>query len=121
MKLNEVEIFKKIILFALEQSLLYIETKKEEYEKNEEIKEKSEHVYKENLTVLEEEILYLERTIDLVKEFNIQDAKTVEEFKEKLLSKIKEYYIHHGVPMICYAVVSEKVEASIKFLKEIFK
>lgn len=121
MKINEVELLKKVILFAIENSLLYIEIKKEEYEKDEEIKNKSEHVYKENLTVMEEEILYLNRTIDLIKNFSIEDIETKEELKEKLLKDIKEYYKRHGVPMICYSVLLEKVEASFNFIKEIFK
>lgn len=121
MELNEVEIFKKTIIFILENSLAYLENKKDKYEKDTQIKEKSEHVYKENLTVMEEEIFYLKRTIELIKNFSIEGFNSIEEFKEKLLKDIKEYYHYHGIPMICYAFLSDKVEASVNFVKEIFK
>ncbi len=121
MKINKVEIFKKIIIFILENSLTYLEYKKEEYEKDVNIKEKSEHVYKENLTVMEEEILYLKRTIELIIKFNIEGFDNPEVFKEALLKEINEYYKYHGIPMICYKFLSDKIEASLNFLKEIFK
>ena len=121
MKINQIEVFKKIIIFSLEQSLAYLEDKKEEYEKDPQIKEKSEHVYKENLTVMEEEILYLKRTIEMIMKFEIKEFNTPEDFQEQLLKDIKDYYKYHGIPMICYTFLSDKVEASINFLKDIFK
>lgn len=121
MPYNRIDMFKRTIIFGVEQLNIYLETKKEDFEKNSNYKNSNESVYRENLVVYEEEVLYISRTLDIIKKYDVSKYDSVESFKAQLLIDIKNYYHTHGVPMVCFVIISEKIESCYQFYNSIFK
>jgi len=120
MGFDKIITFKKLVIFSLEQLTVYLEAKKEDYEKNSIHKTTHHSVYKENMAVLEDEVLYITRTVDFVEAIDVSKYNSVEEYKESLLIKVKNHYHERGVPMACFVIFSEKIANCYEFYKNLF-
>ena len=70
---------------------------------------------------MEEEIIHISKTREFIKKLNESEFIDNINFKEKLLQDIKKIYLEQGAPMVCYVIVSEKIESCLNFYNEIFR
>lgn len=112
--------FTKVINFGMEQLVDYLKVKTKDYEDNYPLKDSHPIVYRENLALFEEEMVFIKKTVDFIKSIDISKYKTPEEFRDFLKEEIKEYYHKHGIPNVCYVIISEKIDKCYDFYNSFF-
>lgn len=112
--------FNKVINFGMEQLIDYLKVKVKDYEENYPLKDSHPIVYRENLALLEEEIIFIGKTVDFIKNMDISRFDSPESYKDYLKDEIKGYYKKHGIPNVCYIVISEKIDKCYEFYQSFF-
>ncbi|HPO50206.1 MAG TPA: hypothetical protein PLO89_07790 [Spirochaetota bacterium] len=112
--------FNKVINFGMEQLIDYLKVKVKDYEENYPLKDSHPIVYRENLALLEEEIVFIGKTVDFIKNIDISRFDSPESYMDYLKDEIKGYYKKHGIPNVCYIVISEKIDKCYEFYKSFF-
>ncbi len=119
---NEVKIFYNIVLFGMRLLDKYLKEKVKEYK---ELAENPSETFpilrKENLALIERESYHIHKTIEEIEKMDLSNFKTPEEYKNKLLEKIKEFYVKEGTPQACFNIFKEKLEICWQFYNEFHK
>ncbi len=113
--------FHKLLNHSMDLLEMYLSTRLAEYRKHEEEMDQRNKsiVFHENIAFLETELDHIDKTIKFIKDMEMSGYSTVDGFRDDLLKKISEYYHKNGIPNACTVIMTEKINKSYDFYKQI--